>query len=303
MTKPTLAMTTGLPASGKSTVAKELGMLRYNLDDMRAMMGYSRDKWTKTQEATVIEMMLSGVEAAVERGEDVVVDNTHLTARLPNLIRIRAAGRANFIVFDMLDVPVEECIKRDALRVNSVGEAVIKKMAKTSSGARKNGWRLTPEWLSVWPEVEPWTPNKSLRRCAIIDLDGTLAIHAHRGPYEVEKLETDELNMAVAQLILFYQRNNIAIVLMSGREEMTDNDFDVRAATERWLRKNWISYEKLFMRSAGDKRGDFIVKYELFNKFIRDNYNPVVALDDRNQVVRIWRQVGLPAWQVGYGNF
>lgn len=59
----------------------------------------------------------------------------------------------------------------------------------------------------------------------------------------------------------------------------------------------------LFMRATGDHRPDSVVKLELFNKFVRDNYHVRFVLDDRNSVIGMWRSLGLDAFQVNEGNF
>lgn len=302
MSKPTAVIMTGLSGSGKSTVAKELGMMRINLDDIRGMYGWTKNNWSKTQEKAAIETMLSSVDAAISNGLDIVVDNTHLTQRLPALIRTRIAGRADFTAIDLLNVPIEDCIARDKERPSPVGEDVIRRQVKTSSGARKNGWRLTREWLSNWPEIEPYkVPYQDsllpAPEAVMIDIDGTLALHVARGPYEMEKCETDAVNIAVAEQIDAWLNEGLKIILLSGRNE------DFRPQTERWLYANGVEYSHLFMRASEDSRPDYVVKYELFDKHVRHRFNVKVSLDDRNQVVAVWRQVGLPTWQVNYGNF
>ena len=57
------------------------------------------------------------------------------------------------------------------------------------------------------------------------------------------------------------------------------------------------------MRKGGDKRIDSIVKKELYRKYIEPFYRVKLVLDDRNQVVDMWRDLGLPCWQVAPGNF
>jgi hypothetical protein len=46
-----------------------------------------------------------------------------------------------------------------------------------------------------------------------------------------------------------------------------------------------------------------VVKLELFDEHIRDQYDVQFVLDDRNQVVDMWRQLGLTCLQVGPGAF
>jgi hypothetical protein len=58
------------------------------------------------------------------------------------------------------------------------------------------------------------------------------------------------------------------------------------------------------MRAPKDQRKDSIVKKELFEESVRNNYNILFALDDRNQVVDMWRkELGIKCLQVNYGDF
>jgi hypothetical protein len=57
------------------------------------------------------------------------------------------------------------------------------------------------------------------------------------------------------------------------------------------------------MREAGDSRKDSIVKQELYEKHIEPSYDVFVVLDDRNQVVDMWRSLGLVCLQVAPGDF
>ena len=57
------------------------------------------------------------------------------------------------------------------------------------------------------------------------------------------------------------------------------------------------------MRKTGDNRKDCIVKRELFDAHIKDKYYIDFILDDRNQVVNMWRELGFTVMQVADGNF
>jgi hypothetical protein len=58
------------------------------------------------------------------------------------------------------------------------------------------------------------------------------------------------------------------------------------------------------MRKTGDMRKDSLVKEEIYNSNIAPNYNVFLILDDRDQVIDLWRnKLGLTAFQVAYGNF
>ena len=45
------------------------------------------------------------------------------------------------------------------------------------------------------------------------------------------------------------------------------------------------------MRKTGDNRKDSIIKREIFENDIRPYYNIDYVLDDRNQVVEMWRSI------------
>ncbi|MGH7203736.1 MAG: AAA family ATPase, partial [Candidatus Levyibacteriota bacterium] len=53
-----------------------------------------------------------------------------------------------------------------------------------------------------------------------------------------------------------------------------------------------------------DFRKDAVVKKELYETHISGKYEVLFVLDDRDQVVEMWRKdLGLPCFQVDYGNF
>lgn len=57
------------------------------------------------------------------------------------------------------------------------------------------------------------------------------------------------------------------------------------------------------MRVTKDFRKDCIVKKELFDKYVKDKYYVDFALDDRDQIVNLWRSMELTCLQVDYGDF
>ena len=57
------------------------------------------------------------------------------------------------------------------------------------------------------------------------------------------------------------------------------------------------------MRREGDNRKDSIVKHELFWKVVAPHWNVIGVLDDRQQVVDMWRSMGLTCAQVAPGDF
>jgi hypothetical protein len=87
------------------------------------------------------------------------------------------------------------------------------------------------------------------------------------------------------------------VVFMSGRDE------SCRAETEAWLAKHVGTAGPLHMRPAGDMRKDSLVKRELFDQHIAGRYAVRLILDDRDQVVSMWRAMGLTVLQCAAGDF
>lgn len=305
---PVVHVMTGLPASGKTTAARRLQaesggrMRRVNLDDLRQMLDIplpeGAERRSYAHEQTVLAIQDAAVRAAVDGGFDIVVDNTHMTPHIPKRLKAAVAGLATFVVHDFTDVPVDECLRRDAARERPVGEEIIRILADKHEKSRRGGWRLTAEWLNDEPAVEPYTADPALPSAVMCDIDGTLALRGDRGAYDFTRCEEDLLNVSVrGALRSFRGADGDVIVLLSGRGE------EHRSQTEAWLRAHEVPYDELWMRAAGDHRRDDVVKAELFDRHVRHRFAVRVSLDDRDRVVAVWRRMGLPTWQVNYGNF
>ena len=73
--------------------------------------------------------------------------------------------------------------------------------------------------------------------------------------------------------------------------------------TKDWLDFHQIKYDEIFMRPKNDYRKDNVVKLEIYNNKIKDNYNVIGCFDDRQQVVNMWREHGLLVYHVADGRF
>jgi predicted kinase len=279
----TVYFTIGLPASGKSTWAKTKvdkspnAIKRVNKDELRAMLDNSY--FSKGNEKFVLNIQDQIIKAALEEGKHVIVDNTHLAPKHEARIRELIKGLAVLEIVDFRHVDLETCIKRDLSRFNSVGEKVIRDMY--------NQFIAPPR--SPKPAHNPDLPD-----AIICDLDGTLALIGDRSPYDGASCEKDSVNEPVRSIL---QKSGNAIVFVSGREDKS------KPQTLAWLEKHGISFEALHMRKSGDMRKDSIVKQEIYEEFILDKYNVAFVLDDRDQVVKVWRDLGLTCLQVDYGDF
>ena len=113
----TLTITRGLPGSGKTTWARQQGgAVRVNRDDLRRMLhgGAIGLGWAEVQ-VTVAQRAL--IDALLRAGLNVICDDTNLRASVVRELRqLAGACGADVVVRDFTDVPLEECLRRDALR-------------------------------------------------------------------------------------------------------------------------------------------------------------------------------------------
>lgn len=138
----------------------------------------------------------------------------------------------------------------------------------------------------------------------IVDIDGTLALRNDRSPFDWSKVNTDLPNRRVIALVEDLASIGHHILFMSGREDVGD----CRKDTVQWLKDNLDFLEdddvpELYMRAEKDHRPDDEVKYELFDIHVRNCNDISFVLDDRDKVVKMWREIGLTCLQVAEGNF
>jgi predicted kinase len=288
----TLTMTKGLPGSGKSTWAKETvrkaqpgTVVRVNKDDLRMMLNDGVFKGPNERRTVQARDFLAA--GYLGKGVSVIVDDTNFNPNHEQRLRALASEHgAQFVVKDFTDVPLHTCINRDLKRSRSVGEAVIRKMYDQY---------LAPKPLQA-PQYDVDLPDSVL-----VDIDGTLAKMADRSPFEWDRVGEDSAHSDIVDLVLtLRQKGGAEIIFVSGRDGKS------RSQTAMWLRQylgDWTVDAPLLMRTAGDMRKDSVVKEEIYRRDILGKYNVWMVLDDRDQVVEMWRLLGLRCLQVAPGNF
>lgn len=147
--------------------------------------------------------------------------------------------------------------------------------------------------------------------CVICDLDGTIAHPNGRNVYDASTADQDIPDLLVLSVLwaIFYDfaaentSKSQAIVYVSARPEQ------YRAPTLKFLKSHapksidgmggslHPSGYVLYMRANGDVRKDTVVKRELLDKIRADGYNPVLAIDDRPAVCRMFREQGIKVLQ------
>src|SRR5690606_13891893 len=187
----TLIYTVGLPGSGKSTWAKkmlntEVGKFkRVNRDDLRAMLDDSR--WSKQNEKFITTIQDNIIREALISGYSVICDDTNLKdpeERFRKIIKSTGLS-VRLIKEDFTSVSVEECIKRDLKRLNSVGKDVIMRMFN----------------LHLNKPIELLKQDETLPQIYLCDLDGTVALMNGRSPFDWGRVGEDLPNKHVVDTV------------------------------------------------------------------------------------------------------
>lgn len=146
------------------------------------------------------------------------------------------------------------------------------------------------------------------RKAIICDLDNTLTDSDHRtylvngsGRRDWDKFFAlainDKINQWCLDLMKIFEAQGYEIIFVTGRPSTCLKD------TIAWMHRetHWkVSMgHNLFMRPDGDRRTDYIVKEELYKKFIEPNYEVFMAVDDKPGVINMWRRNGITALHCG----
>ena len=282
-------VTVGLPASGKTTWTNQFidnhpDYININRDDIRLMMqGRKRyAKFSKWREDVVTETMLATARSAISNGKSIIISDTNLNPGRNEAWKKFAKDR-NVTYREQLftDIHYGECIDRDARREFPVGQRVIERMFESGRGV----------WFPEKPVYDPELPD-----CYLCDIDGTVAKMDGRGPFEWMKVHTDEPNDRVIDVVNAMSRD-AEIIMLSGRDGVC---YDL---SKTWLDNVGVMYDEFYIRPAGDNRKDTLIKEEIYNNHIKGKYNVLGVFDDRDQVVHMWRHLGLTVFQVDYGAF
>ena len=293
MRKQELVATVGLPASGKTTWAEKFveangDYINVNRDDIRLMLcGRDRyKKFKKWREEIVTEIQTAAISESIRQGKSVIVSDTNLNPKVRESLKAIAAKHNVAYREDrsFLEVPYGECIERDKLREHPVGQSVIVGMYQ--------------KYRELWIDAGLiYQPNELAPNAFIFDIDGTLAEMDGRSPHDESKVSEDKPVWPVIHTLQMLRDSGDKIVILSGRSDSCRED------TEEWLSQYVGEYDALHQRNSGDYRKDWIVKRQMFNKYVAPFYHVQGVFDDRDQVVHMWRGMGIPVFQVNYGNF
>ena len=145
-------------------------------------------------------------------------------------------------------------------------------------------------------------------KAVLFDIDGTLADIEHRRSFlEQDEPDWKAFNAAMgddtpnAPVVSLYktlwEAGAYTLILVTGRNERS------RKLTEQWLAWNEIPFDRMLMRADKDYRADHIIKEEILDQLLAEGLEIEFTVDDRQQVVDMWRRRGITCLQCDVGNF
>lgn len=148
-------------------------------------------------------------------------------------------------------------------------------------------------------------------KTVIFDLDGTLALIDKRRAkaalpngkmnwktfFAPENIQLDEPNWPVIESFKALQKAGHIVGIFSGRDDISKTE------TKDWLASFGIQPDFLRMRRNGSFVPDDKLKKLWLDDLIKDGHEVMCVFDDRDKVVKMWRENGIACFQVNYGNF
>lgn len=287
----------GIQGSGKSTFAKEWAKedpknrIRFNWDDMRNMMG---EYWVPERENTGIMKTLrtSFLNEMMQKGWDIIIDNMNLNPKDWEFYEgVVKSFNENYpdikyeIEYKDFFTPVEECIRRDAMRPNPIGEQVIRAT-----------WKRYRHFITC-KEIEDKfygmkIYDKDKKDCIVVDIDSTLCVNLTKRPFYTDdwadKCLYDTPLIGPISIVRAQKMTGTCdVIIITGRRE------EGRIQTEEWLKTYNVPYDRLYMRGENDFTKGDAFKEKILKTFILPKYNVLFAIDDDDKCVKMFRNNGL----------
>lgn len=294
-----ITLLVGPPGSGKST--RREAMLRND----PSLVVVSQDDLGKAGHHIAFN-------EALARGDSMVIDKMNFSkkARAAYINNAKYAGYTTEIV--VLHEASHICMERMLARKNH----------PTISDAKGAGSALHT-FMSKYerPEADEADvvtfvyPDRKKPTCVPVDLDGTLCnidhrLHFVRGEGKKDwknfmyNIPGDSVNLWCHSLIFALTHSVSQIIYCSGRGD------EQREVTKQWLLdKQLYNYcfdnkkHHLYMRQRGDHRHDYIVKEIILDFEVLTQFTPLFFVDDRKQVVDMYRKRGFTVLQCAPGEF
>lgn len=273
-------------------------MLLYGYNESTLGSHYSRTDLRSLEKSVVAQANNIIYDLINTEGvSQILLDNTNLKQKyIANLRYWNIPVTLIPIVADK-----EVVIERDSKRTKHVGKEVIDRQFEAYR-------KIYPHLTNISSSIQPIEfANKGDKECIIFDIDGTLAHNTGRSPYDWKSVGEDEVDQSTTAMLHslindishYGNHPNPKVFICTGRDE------ESRESTLEWLDGNGFYFESddVFFRKNKDIRPDWVVKEEMWREISSQGYKIVGMFDDRNQVVRRARSLGLKVFHVDHNNF
>lgn len=284
----------GPPACGKSTYARDY-IRNHNRSVIVSHDGIRQsmvDYCVPVSDKIIEEVERAMIVSSLNDGLTVIEDSTNLSDERAAMMRDIASECNADIEFIDLVIPMNEAIKRDAdeNRVHHVGAKTIEYVYKKY---------YNDLYSDAYTMHRDYDDDIYTEECIICDLDGTLALHQGRHPFDWSQLMEDKCDTKVRDIIkTLSETRNAHIIFLTGRPEVA------RENTERWLRENGFTEYTLIMRDKDDFRHGDDYKRCMYNEHIKPmNKRVLCVLEDSEKCVKMWREEGLLTLDVASADY
>lgn len=330
-----MILTHGLPGSGKTSEAMKRvkvdpqNVIHANRDDIRENL-FGEEYHSKTpdqkSEDNVTHVQHEIIKKALQNGKTVIVDDTNINPRgLKTLVELARTYNAE-IEQVHIDVPVEECKRRNTARGDAGGRRVpdfvidgiakgayddhghLKEFIIGDNGSVSSVSKNTPGMKKIEEfnnRVSTKNPPKG-KAVVILDMDGTLfnnESHAVKYlgtpgkkknfPEFYKSITKAPVNKGVRDLVNSMRDNdNLTIVAVTGRTD------DYAAELIEALDKSGAKVSQLIMKREGDYRPSSEHKRDTIKKLQNEGLIVAHGIDDRQQDLDMYAQNGIMATQI-----
>lgn len=293
---PTLTLLVGPPGSGKTSWARS----------------FIRKDALHENEVVYVNQDLQGrahllrFEEAITANKDIVIDrlNFNKSQRDRYLVPAKEKGYKTKIIVlhESYKTCLDRCLARQDHETIKDEQSARSALGMFFSKYERVQDNEADQVIRSWPQEE-----KPL--AVVIDLDGTLCNIDHRLHFVktegkkdwkgfFDNLLDDKPNQWCRDIVVA-MHDMYQIVYASGRPD------DHKKKTETWLEENDLDLHDghLYMRARGDHRQDYITKEVILDFEILTRFTPLFFIDDRAQVVNLWRSRGFVCLACHEGDF